>query len=119
MTKRLEFSRKVKAEIIARAKGCCERCAAVLKKGEAEINHKTMDAMVIEKKALTIEDGECLCKPCHREITNAQLTALAKAKRNEAKHIGAVKPKGWNKPEKPQRTGKPKLPPRAIYGAIE
>jgi hypothetical protein len=115
VTKRLEFPPKVYKAIVLRANGKCELCGAVLKKGEAEVNHKDMDAMVVEKRKLTIDDGECLCKPCHREITNKQLTALAKAKRNEAKHIGAVKPKGRQKPVKEQRTAKAGLPPRRLY----
>jgi 5-methylcytosine-specific restriction protein A len=119
LTKRNEFTDKVKKEIAKRANGRCEKCQAALKQGEgeADVDHEIMDALVIEKRKLTAADGQWLCKVCHKIKTADDLKRLAKAKRNEARHIGAVKPKGWSKPEKPQRTGKPKLPPRALYGA--
>jgi hypothetical protein len=96
------------------------RCGAT--KG-LEVHHKNMDAMEIDKsRELTADDGLLLCIPCHKEVTKAQAPVLAKAKRREAKHLGAHRakqpiPKGHSSLKGPPRKheGRPELPPRRLY----
>jgi 5-methylcytosine-specific restriction protein A len=109
---RVEFPRKIKAEVIARAKGCCEKCAAVLKKGEAQIDHILPLELGGESKAA---NGQLLCKVCHAEKTAQDVRRIRKGDRQRDKASGAVKPKGWQKPVKEQRTTKAGLPPRRLY----
>ena len=75
--------------------------------------------MQIDKtKKLTAKDGKFLCLPCHSVKTKTDVRNIAKAKRVEAKHLGATKPKSEIKSrgfERKQRTPKPSLPPREIY----
>jgi hypothetical protein len=87
------------------------------------VDHTTTDGLEIDKtRKLTAEDGKFLCHPCHDEKTKIDVAVIAKAKRIEAKHIGAARPKqaiesaGFVRKE---RTPKPSLPPRMIYEAIE
>lgn len=55
---RAEFSRKVRAQIIARANGKCEACSGVLKPGEAAMNPREQSALAI---------GRMCCAPdCDR-----------------------------------------------------
>ncbi len=96
MSKRREFSRAVKVEIIRRATvdgvQFCERegCRALCKPGAWEINHRVMDAMEVDKsRRLTAEDGELLCSSCHKAETKAQMPALAEARSREQSHLGA------------------------------
>ena len=62
-----------------------------------------------------------LCEPCHSVKTAKQdVPAIAKAKRREAKHIGATMPKGqiksagFQKVEKPPRAGAARIDKSAI-----
>ena len=109
---RQEFTKPVRFQIIQRARvGSttfrCERegCGAIVM--GFEINHKNMDALKDgfgsnKRVPLTANDGELLCKPCHREETKRQMASLAKAKRIEARHVGAHEPRvkirsrGWS-----------------------
>ena len=99
MTKRQEFSKAVKVEIIKRAtvNGVvyCEQCGIAAKR--FDIDHSKPDGMRIDKTAsLTAEDGKLLCagkkNTCHGIKTAADVEAIARAKRVEAKHIRAVMP---------------------------
>jgi hypothetical protein len=118
---RREFSTSVKVQIIKRATNhgihVCERCRAVCT--SFEIDHIKPDAMEIEKaRKLTAQDGQLICRMCHVIKTAADVKIIAKAKRVEAKHLGAVKPKGKIKSAgfpKKERRERPKLPPRPIY----
>ncbi len=42
----------------------------------------------------TLENAQLLCIPCHDKETALQAPVHAKLRRVEAKHVGAVKPKG-------------------------
>jgi len=130
MANRQEFRKAVKVEIIQRAtiNGMivCEGCGCFARR--FEIHHIIADAMKIDKsKPLTAKDGKLLCKgspeSCHDVQTNSiDIPAIAKAKRIEAKHLGAmvskakIKSAGFAKSEKPKREGKKILPPRPMYG---
>ncbi len=99
MSPRREFTRSQKAAIVLRATVdgvvTCEGCGLRLGKKPYEINHKTPEALVVDKsRALTIDDGELLGRDCcHRPLTNEEhIPAIAKAKRREARDLGIKKP---------------------------
>jgi 5-methylcytosine-specific restriction protein A len=87
---RLEFSRKVRAAIIARAKGVCEACTAVLKPGEGEVDHILPCALGGKPEAA---NGWFLCRVCHGEKTANDIRSVRKADRQRDKATGAVRPK--------------------------
>src|SRR5690606_19092516 len=64
---RVEFSRKVKAAIIKRAGGKCEKCNAALKAGEGEVDHILPCALGGEA---TVANGRLLCRVCHKAKTH-------------------------------------------------
>ena len=113
MSKRMEFSRKIKAQIIARANGKCEKCSAMLKTGEGEVDHILPCALGGEA---TVANGRLLCRVCHVEKTAGDIKAIRKSDRQRDKASGAVRPKsalaGQRRP-KPALTKT--LPPRALF----
>lgn len=120
MTKRREFPKSVKVAAIKRATQggivFCEICSAMCK--SFEIDHVVADSHGGEP---TLENARVICSPCHLEKTKKDTTVAAKLKRVEARHVGAVKPKGTIKSPgftptaKTPRIQKTHLPPRAIY----
>lgn len=102
MSKRREFSKSVRVEIIKRAtvgnQTICESCRVACRKWE--IDHKIAEALIVDKsKRLTAEDGELLCagspESCHgRKTALSDVPAIARAVRIEAKSVGASRPKG-------------------------
>jgi len=90
MIKRIEFARKVKAQIIARANGKCEKCSAMLKTGEGEVDHILPCALGGEA---TVANGRLLCRVCHVEKTVGDIKAIRKSDRQRDKSTGAVRPK--------------------------
>jgi hypothetical protein len=122
MSKRREFSKPVKVEILTRCKQPtgfrCEVCGAVVTHGE--IDHTDADALQIDKtRKLTAEDGKFMCVPCHKAKTKIDVAIIAKVKRIEARHLGANRPKGKiasrGFPKRKERSSKPSLPPRQLY----
>lgn len=112
---RREFPRKIKAAAIARAAGHCERCSAVLKPGEAEVDHILPDILGGEP---TLANAQVLCRVCHAEKTATDIRRTRKADRQRDRHTGAIKPKGTIKSagfQKRERNPKPSLPPRNLY----
>jgi 5-methylcytosine-specific restriction endonuclease McrA len=85
-----EFSRKVKAEIVARAAGKCERCGAVLKKGEGHCDHILPDILGGPNKAA---NGQLLCVPCHKTKSDDDIRRVRKADRQRDKATGAGRTK--------------------------
>ena len=116
MSKRIEFSRKIKAQIIARANGKCEKCSATLKTGEGEVDHILPCALGGEA---SVANGRLLCRVCHIEKTAGDIKAIRKSDRQRDKASGAVRPKsalaGQRRP-KPVLTKT--LPPRAMFVPI-
>jgi len=97
--KRLEFSRKVRAEIILRAAGndglvCCEGCGLVLGKKPYEIDHIIPDALrdPSDRTPLTADDGQLLGKECcHRGGKTANdIRTIRKVQRVRDKFTGAM-----------------------------
>lgn len=119
---RVEFSRKIKAAIIARADGKCEACKAALKTGEGEVDHILPCELGGEA---TIANGRLLCRPCHKEKTASDVRRIRKSDRQRDRHSGAIKPKGTIKSagfptvDKPKRgvpkDALPELPRRQLY----
>ena len=113
MSKRIEFTRKVKAQIIARANGKCEKCSAMLKTGEGEVDHILPCALGGEA---TMANGRLLCRVCHIEKTAGDIKTIRKSDRQRDKASGAVRPKSalaGRKRPKPALTKI--LPPRAMF----
>jgi 5-methylcytosine-specific restriction protein A len=114
MTKRREFPRSVRVEVIKRStRGgivYCEACGCPARK--FQIDHRIADAHGGEP---VLENAELICDACYKIKNPTDTTIAAKLKRIESKHIGATKPKGFAKIEKPPRVEKPKLPPRNLY----
>ena len=86
---RLEFSRKVRASIIARAKGKCEACGASLKPREGEVDHILPDALGGRPEA---SNGRLICTVCHKAKTAGDVRRIRKADRQRDKSSGAVRP---------------------------
>jgi len=108
---RRDFPRKVKAQAILRAGGCCEACSARLKVGEAEVDHILPDALGGEP---ALSNARVLCRVCHRGKTDEDIGRIRKADRQRDKQTGAARPRsrlqsaGFTRPE-PQRSATRKV----------
>lgn len=99
MSKRREFSRKQRAQIVVRATDqntgrlCCEGCGLVLGMKPYEIDHILEEELIIDKsKPLTIEDGQLLGKDCcHKPKTAERIRMIRKSDRVLDRHTGASK----------------------------
>jgi hypothetical protein len=127
MTRR-EFTRSQKAQMLKRAsdeKGriFCEGCGLNITGKAVEFDHTIPEALVIDKtKPLTIDDGKALGRDCcHRAPggkTAQDVARIAKAKRQEAGHLGirpTIKSAGFRKAAPQRRASTPlekQLPPR-------
>ena len=101
---RREFTRNQREQIAERSKRngviCCEGCGLVLAGKLYEIDHTIAEALRPEadkQKPITIAEGQLLGKDCcHRGEdgkTNKDVAQIAKAKRQNAKHLGIKRPK--------------------------
>ncbi len=131
---RREFTRDVKAQIVKRAMNAaglvaCEGCGLVLGKRPYHIDHTRPDALEVDKsRRLTADDGKLLgAECCHEDKTRKDVAMIAKAKRREARHIGAIRPAGkiqgpgFAKPAPRRKATAPVeklqgLPPPQLYG---
>lgn len=84
---RRDLPRKVKAQAILRANGCCEKCSVKLKVGEAEVDHVLPDALGGEP---VLSNAEVLCRPCHKAKSAADISRIRKADRQRDRHSGAL-----------------------------
>lgn len=87
---RREFSRKIKSAAIKRAAGKCQKCHAVLKRREAEVDHILPCSLGGEA---TLANAQALCRVCHKEKSGDDVRRTRKADRQGDKNIGAVAPK--------------------------
>jgi 5-methylcytosine-specific restriction endonuclease McrA len=101
---RREFSRKVKQAAHERAAGKCERCSAVLKLREGEVDHILPDILGGEP---VLANAQVLCRQCHADKTADDIRRTRKADKQRDKATGAVRPKG----SIPQRFTAPKPKP--------
>lgn len=117
---RRDFPRKVKAQAILRANGCCEACSAKLKVGEAEVDHILPDALGGEP---VVSNARVLCRVCHKAKSSNDIGRIRKADRQRDKHTGAsakpsrIRSRGFEKPPAQRRASSPlakQLPPRRM-----
>ena len=102
MSRRREFSRKQRGQIICRATDPvsglvkCEGCGLVLGRKPFEIDHTIPEELLTDKsRPLTIEDGKLLGKDCcHKPKTANDIRAIRKSDRVRDRNTGAMpKPK--------------------------
>ncbi len=127
---RREFSRAQKAQMLKRAsdeKGriFCEGCGLNITGKVVEFDHTIPEALIVDKtKPLTIEDGKALGRDCcHRAPggkTAQDVATIAKAKRQEAGHLGIrtkIQSAGFRKAKPQRRASSPiekTMPPRRL-----
>lgn len=84
---RREFPAKVKVAAFERSGGRCELCTAPLMVGKINYDHRVPDALGGEP---ALANCEVLCLACHGAKTaSGDVPRIAKAKREQAAHIGA------------------------------
>ena len=87
--RRREFPRKVMEAAWRLSGGLCEECTAVLSSGNIRYDHRIADGLGGEP---TLENCAVLCRGCHdKKTAKHDVPAIARAKRREARHIGAHK----------------------------
>ncbi len=107
---RREFSRKIKAAAIARAAGKCQKCTAVLKPREAEVDHVLPDILGGEP---VLANAQVLCRLCHAAKSADDIRRTRKADKQRDKASGAIKPKGRiASPPKAEKPAGKAMPPR-------
>jgi 5-methylcytosine-specific restriction endonuclease McrA len=110
---RREFSRKIKQAAITRAAGKCEKCQAVLKPREGEVDHVLPDILGGEP---ILANAQVLCRVCHTEKSAVDIQRTRKADRQRDKASGAVRPAGKiPSPPKPERVSRPSLAPKILF----
>lgn len=114
---RREFPRKVRQAALDRANGHCEKCAAVLKTHEGEVDHILPDVLGGEP---VLANAQVLCRVCHAEKTAGDIRRTREADRARDKHTGAVRPSSalsTRDKRAPKRLMK-QLPPRVrdVFG---
>lgn len=91
MTRR-RLSTKTRMSILERFNRRCQMCQCEIGHGIGfDLDHRIPLAI---GGADEIENLVPLCTPCHRLKTKGDVRDIAKARRREAKHIGAHVPKG-------------------------
>lgn len=106
---RKEFPKSVKVAVIKRTTRdgvtYCEKCGAMAKKWQ--IDHITPDGLTGQP---VIENAMLICEPCFTVKNAIDTSTIAQAKRREARHIGATKPKGTLRgPQLPKKERKEKI----------
>lgn len=116
---RREFPRKVRRAAIERAAGHCEKCKAVLKPREAEVDHILPSELGGDP---VIANAQVLCRVCHKDKTAADIRRIRKGDKQRDKASGAIRPAGNIKgrgfptsPKAAKRQEKTPLPPRRLY----
>jgi 5-methylcytosine-specific restriction protein A len=116
---RFEFTRKQRLEIWQRADGRCEDCQAKLKTGEGEYDHRIAQGYGGEN---TIENGQLLCRVCHKTKTGRDKGITERVKRIRDRHNGVlpkprVKLRSRGFPKKPAKRPPPssKIVPRPPF----
>jgi 5-methylcytosine-specific restriction enzyme A len=120
---RREFPAKVRKAVFARASGKCEKCSAVLKTGEGEIDHILPDALGGKPE---LANAMLLCRICHVAKSGDDVRRVRKADRQKAIYVGSKKPAGKLRSrgfppvaKAPKPSSKQALPPRQIYAAVQ
>ena len=119
MTRR-EFSTAVKVAVVKRAtlNGLvyCEGCG--LPTRDFRVDHKRADGLLGDP---TIENAQLLGKCCYAAKDAADTTAIAKAKRREASHLGVkparafqIRSRGFRKFARPSNAGAERIDKAAL-----
>ena len=105
---RREFPKRIRLKIVQRAMNAaghvtCEGCGLVLGHRPYEIDHVIAEALIVDKSApLSAGDGQLLgVDCCHRGGRNKtadDVSAIARAKRRKAKHVGIKKAPSFHRP---------------------
>lgn len=111
---RRDFPRKIKSAALKRANGKCEKCSAVLKPREGEVDHILPDILGGEP---VLANAQVLCRVCHAEKTAGDIRRTRKADRQRDKANGAIKPS--SKLSAPAKQRQPSrhspMAPRPLY----
>lgn len=109
---RREFTTKIKVAAFKRAGGKCQLCGVILGHGfKTHYDHRIPDQLGGEP---TLENCQAICEQCHNDKTRTvDIPAIAKAKRREAKYIGATRKKAEIKSRGFEKAEKPEAKPRA------
>lgn len=115
---RRSFSAKDRLRVFTAHKGVCHLCSGVIGVGEAwEVEHVIAYALTRDNSDENLRPAH---KRCHEVKTRQEdVPAIAKAKRREAKHTGAARPKqsirsaGFQKA--PAKEPKQQLSRRPLY----
>ena len=132
---RVEFSKRVSKAIVARATNSdgqitCEGCGLVLGFKAYDIDHKIAEALCDHtmKRNLKPEDGQLLCKPCHKIKTKDDVHKTRKADRQKNRHTGVKRPagkianRGFETAQKRpaiDKAGLPPLKPRPMFAPVQ
>lgn len=124
MTKRVEFTAKVRDKAADRAGGKCQKCGLPFAGKKMHFDHILPLALYGES---TLANCQVLCEPCHKEKTGKEdVPRIRKADRVKRAALGikttngpTIESRGF--PKKPERVGKidksvlPALPRRGLY----
>lgn len=119
--RRRGFTARTKIAAFDRCGGKREQCSAPLRPEKFHYDHRIPDQLGGDP---TLENCQVLCVACHGAKTAKQdMPAIAKAKRREASHLGAVAPPsrpirsaGFLRSAKSlRRVHKPSLPPKLLF----
>jgi 5-methylcytosine-specific restriction protein A len=83
---RKEFSTRTKALAFQRSNGRCEECGMRLEPCRFAYDHVNPDGLTGSND---LANCRVLCLACHKQKTRDDVGNIAKAKRREARHIGA------------------------------
>lgn len=119
MTRR-RLSTKTRMSILERFNRRCQMCQCEIGHGIGfDLDHRIPLAI---GGADEIENLVPLCTPCHRLKTKGDMGDIAKARRREAKHLGAhvpaqrIKSRGFDRAEPQRRATRPLSKPAAWRG---
>lgn len=119
---RREFTKATRGAVIKRATRddviYCEDCSLPCKR--FQIDHIRADGLLGEP---VLENAQLLCEVCFGVKNPADASAIARAKRIEARHIGADRPKSSipsrPKQARPVRDKPPPLPRKPLFAPKE
>ena len=113
---RREFPKSIKVAVIRRATRdgvvYCEGCGALAKTWQ--IDHMRADGLLGEP---TLENAQVLGPCCYAPKNADDTTKIAQAKRREAAHLGATKPKG-SIPKPPSENARRKSEPVQVAAGM-
>lgn len=129
MSRRIEFSAKVRDQAAQRANGRCQSCKCDMRGKAVEFDHILPAALGGEA---SLANCQVLCEACHKAKTGKHdVPRIRKADRQRRAENGSklaprvkIKSRGFDPSGSPLKTGKARikratLPPRQIYEAMK